>query len=48
MTQDPRDNAKKPFSTPQVVVYGNVLEITRAVAGTSGNDNAKTAPTKSR
>jgi len=31
---------KKPYSAPQLEVYGNITDLTKALARGSGNDNS--------
>lgn len=38
VTQAPENNTKKPYHQPNVILYGNIREITRNV-GPKGNDD---------
>ncbi len=40
------DHPKKPYRTPQLLLYGNVREITKAMGGTTGMNDGGGGPDK--
>jgi hypothetical protein len=37
---------KKVYEAPELVRYGDLVEVTRSIPGMHGNDNAVTGPSK--
>ena len=41
MTPEPQIPPKKPYAEPQLLVYGDIREITQAVGGMGNSDNGQ-------
>lgn len=46
MNQQEENHARETYEKPELVVYGDIREITRSNNGKTGNDGATTGNTK--